>query len=156
MIYQGPMINPAVEINTAIAGRLLSDASRSTDDALSEAIELYYKPKTPTANEKLVSIYNRAEDAFFENWPEAARKNSARPGELHLEPLFGEHPQKSSYLTYYLDSQGRAEYRKGLMAILKDLSKIEEDFEDEGRIRRIKTCIIAILVDIENLGYDEA
>ena len=156
MIYQGPMINPAVEVNTAVAGRLLSDASRSIDDALAEAIELYYKPKTLTANEKLMGIYNKAEDAFFESWPEAAKKNPARPGEFHLEPLFGEHPQKSSYLTDYLDSQGRAEYRKGLMAILKDLSEIEEDFEDAGRIRRIKTCIIAVLVDIENLGYGES
>ena len=29
-------------------------------------------------------------------------------------------------------------------------------FEDAGRIRRIKTCIITVLVDIENLGYEES
>jgi len=156
MVYQGPMINPAVEVNTAVAGRLLCDTTRSVQDALTEAVEVYYKPKNAKAHKTLVDVYNRAEDAFFDNWPEEAKKNPARPGEFHLEPLFGTAPQKSMYLEQWLTPKGRGAYRKGLISILETLATIEDDFNDDGRIARMKTCIISVLVDIENLGYEKA
>ncbi len=154
MLYQGPMINPAVEVNTAVAGRLLSDTSRSIEDALAEVIKSYYRPKSPSAHKKLVDVYRRVEDAFFENWPDEAKKNPHRPGEFHLEPLFGTTPQKSMYLEQFLTPKGRGAYREGLLSALKALEPIEHDFDDDGRIDRIKTCLISVLVDIENIGYD--
>ncbi len=154
MLYQGPMINPAVEVNTAVAGRLLCDTTRSAEDALAEVIELYYRPKTASAHKKLVDVYNRAEDAFFGSWPEAAKKNPHRPGEFHLEPLFGTAPQKSIYLEQCLTAKGRAQYRKGLISVLEALAKLEDQCDDDGRIQRIRTCVISVLIDIENIGYE--
>jgi len=155
MVYQGPMINPAVEVNTAVAGRLLCDTTRSVQDALTEAVEVYYKPRNAKAHKTLVDVYNRAEDAFFENWPEEAKKNPNRPGELHLEGLFGTAPQKSIYLQQCLTPKGRGAYRKGLISVLETLATVEDDFNDDGRIARMKTCIISVLVDIENLGFEK-
>ena len=52
----------------------------------------------------------------------------------------------------YLDTEGRIAYKEGLVSILKDISKIENDFRDEGRIKRIQKCISNVLVDINNIG----
>jgi len=153
MFYQGPMINPAVEVNTAVGGRLLADPSRDVDGALSEVIERYYKPKSTSAHKRMVDLYERAEDAFFGNWPEEARRKPHRPGEFHLEPLFATSPQKSMYLEQCLTPKGRDDYRKSLISVLRSLADVEDGFRDDGRIERIRTCIISVLVDIENIGY---
>ena len=65
-------------------------------------------------------------------------------------------PGASKYLQWNLTPQGRRAYRKELIAILGDLENIKHDFTDDGRIRRMKTCIISVLVDIENLGFEDA
>lgn len=154
MIYQGPMINPAVEINTAIAGRLLADPHRSFEDTLAEAIEVYYKPVNTRAGQRLAEVFLKAEDAFFDNWPEEAKKNPYRPGEFHLEPLFADAPGRSMYLEQCLTPKGRGAYREGLLSVLRMLEGIEPDCRDERRIARINACIASVLTDIENLGYE--
>jgi len=150
MFYQGPMVNPAVEVNTAVGGRLLADPSRSPEDALAEVIALYYKPRDSAAQKKLVALFLRAEEAYFGQWDAKrfrAVHNSQPPGEFKLnDVLWGRSPDAALYLLEpYLDAEGRQAYKVGLKAILKDLAAIEGDFNDGGRIGRIRRGIIITL-----------
>ena len=156
MVYQGPMINPAVEINTAVAGRMISNPSRSVEETLAEAIKVYYKPTNAQVGERLTEFFLKVEEAFFDNWPEEAKQNPYRAGEFHLEPLFADSPGKSMYLHECLTPKGRGAYREGLLSALRLLEEIEPDCRDEGRIGRINACISSVLTDIENLGYERA
>lgn len=156
MIYQGPMINPGVEMNTAVAGRLLQNPQRDVQDALEEAIEIYYRPPSAEVRRGIAEVFRGAEDAFFENWPETLKNDRHRPGEFYLETLFADSPQRTMYLESYLTPPGRGGYRKGLIAALERLSPLEGQCQDEGRLDRIKAGIISAIVDIENLGYERA
>lgn len=154
MIYQGPMVNPGVEVNTAVAGRILADPTRDVQDALEEVVEHYYRPQNAEVRRRIADVICGAEDAFFDNWSEALKQDPLRPGEFHLETLFADSPQRTLYLEQCLTPQGRGAYRKGLVAVLDRLSSLEGQCEDEGRLDRIKAGIISAIVDIENLGYE--
>ncbi|MDQ1256390.1 MAG: hypothetical protein QG656_986 [Candidatus Hydrogenedentes bacterium] len=154
MIYQGPMINPAVEVNTAVAGRLLVNSQRDVQDALEEVVEIYYRPRNAAARQGVAEMICMAEDAFFDSWSDELKKDPHRPGEFYLETLFADSPQRSMYIEQYLTPRGRGSYRKGLVAVLDRLSSLDGQCRDEGRLDRIKTGIISAIVDIENLGYE--
>jgi hypothetical protein len=150
MFYQGPMVNPAVEVNTAVGGRILAGPSRNPEDALAEVIGLYYKPKDSAAEKKLVELFLRAEEAYFGQWDAKrfrAVHNTQPPGEFKLnDVLWGHSPDAALYLLEpYLNAEGRQAYKVGLKAILKDLAAIEGDFDDGGRIRRMQRGIIITL-----------
>ena len=67
--------------------------------------------------------------------------------------MLGVSPGPATYLTEpFIDTEGRIAYKEGLVSILKDISKIENDFRDEGRIKRIQKCISSALIDINNIG----
>ena len=142
LYYQGPVNNAGTEAQIAVAGRILSDTSRTVEDALGEVIELYYKPKTSQAQKQLVGIFQRAEESYFGNWPRQAdlfKKLLGRiPGEFVLGPL-GPLPGPATYLKEpMLDAKGRQEYKKGLISILKELPSIEGSCRDGGRIQNIR------------------
>ena len=154
MFYQGPMVNPGVEINTAAAGRMLSDVGRSIEDVLAEVIDLYYRPGSPAARKKLAEIVLRAEDAYFGQWdPKAfASRNVPMPGELHLTGLFDETPGAATYLMEpYLTGDGRRAYQKELAAILRELAALEGSCGDEGRLGRIQKAITSTLVLVDTI-----
>ncbi|MBN2292329.1 MAG: hypothetical protein JXM70_07885 [Pirellulales bacterium] len=155
MLYQGPVSNPATEINIAVGGRMLSDAKRNPEDVLAEAIEFYYKPKTQAAHKKLVDIFLRAEDTYCNGWDAKAfaagrDPNSpwcGMPGEFYLnEKLYGKSPGPAGYLIEpYLNAAGRKAYREGLVSILKELPVIKGSFDDTGRIAKIRRAVIVTL-----------
>ena len=65
MFYQGPMSNPGVEINAAVGGRMLADTRRSVEDLLAEVIDLYYRPKSPAAQKKIVQLVLQRRGGVF-------------------------------------------------------------------------------------------
>ena len=144
------MSNPGTEANIAVGGQILSDTTRSIEDALAEVIEVYYKPKDADAHKKLVEIFLRAEDAYFGQWSDerfAEVNKSLPPGEFKLnDALFGTSPGPATYLMEpYLDADARLAYKNGLVSILDDLPKIKNNFEDNGRLKRIKRGIMVTL-----------
>ncbi len=146
MFYQGPMVNPAVEINTAVGGRLLRNPSRAPEDALAEAVQVYYKPKDPAVHKKLVDVFLRAEEAYFGQWDAKRFRDVHKtppPGEFKLnDALFGFSPDPALYLLEpYLTAEGRQAYKKALVAILRELPGLERSFDDGGRIQRIERAI---------------
>ena len=114
------------------------------------------RPKNTAAHRKLVEIFQRAENVYFEQWNAQriqAQHKTPPPGELHLTPLFGATPGPATYLMEpYLDSEGRGAYKEGLASILKEIFEIEGEFEDNGRMERIKRSIEEALVDINNIS----
>jgi len=154
MIYQGPMINPAVEVNTAVAGRLLQAPQRDVRDALEEVVDVYYRPHSAESRQRVAEVFLMAEDAFFDSWSEDLRNDPLRPGEFHLENLFGDSPQRTSYLEQCLTPRGRGSYRKGLVEVLQRLTSLDGQCRDDGRLGRIRTGVISAIVYIENLGYE--
>jgi hypothetical protein len=144
MLYQGPVSNPGTEVNIAVGGRILTDTSRDSKDILSEVIEIYYKPKDADARLKLIDIFLRSEDAYFGQWSD--ERLGRAPGEFKLSNLWGTSPGAALYLMEpYLDADGRQNYKKALISILGDLQKIENRFDDEGRLEKIKKGMIITL-----------
>jgi len=156
MFYQGPIINPGVEVNIACGGRLLNDASQDIDQVLSEVIERLYRPRSREAQAKLVDIYKQAESAYFADWNEQRIEESHKappPGEQHLGPLFGDSPGGPSYLREpFLDEKGRGEYRTRLISLYDGLQSIGTSFRDEGRIRRMKECIMNVIQELDTIA----
>jgi len=150
MFYQGPMSNPGTEVNVAVGGRILSDTTREAEEVLAEVIERYYQPKSDEAHRKLVELFLRAEDIYFGQWDAqrfAEIYKCPPPGEFKLnDVLFGVSPGAALYLMEpYLDAAGRQAYKQGLKSILEDLPKIEGQFEDQGRLAKIKrACILTV------------
>jgi len=151
LYYLGPATNPSTEINIAFAGRVLSDPTKSNDDILAEVIESIYKPKNSAAHKKLVEIIQRGEEIYFGQWvPERWMKAWGTIGgvsEFYIDELFGNSPGPAGYFEdiYLGGPDGRLEYKKGLVSILKDLPKIETDFNDNGRVEKLKRSIIVTL-----------
>ena len=52
----------------------------------------------------------------------------------------------------YLDTSGRLKYKQALVEMYRNLLTIEHDFNDRGRIVRIKCAIEEALVDINNIA----
>lgn len=154
MFYQGPVINPAVEMNIFVGGRMLYSPRGSVTDVLLEGIDLYYKPVNADARRKLADLFLRAEDAYFGQW-DAQRFTAAgrsMPGELHLTNLFGTSPGPATYLLEpFLDAQGRREYKKQLVDILKSLVILAGHCADAGRLERIQKAITITLTVLESI-----
>jgi hypothetical protein len=154
MFYQGPVINPGVEVNIAVGGRILTDTRRTVEDVLSEVLALYYRPRDPAAQRKLVDVYLRAEDAYFGRWDPARFAAAGRPmpGELHLTDLFGTAPGPATYLMEpFLDAGGRREYKERLIAVLRDLDDLEGRCDDRGRLARIQKAITVTLTLLDTI-----
>jgi hypothetical protein len=151
---------PSTEVNIAFGGRIMSNVGRNLEDVLGEVLELLYRPKDPGAHQKLVEIFQRAEKGYFDQWNAQRIQEYLKrpiPGEFSLcsiEGPFGLTPGASSYLMEpFLDSEGRRAYKQVLVSILKYIMQIEGDFEDNGRMERIKKGIEEALVDINNIAF---
>jgi hypothetical protein len=157
MYYQGPVNNPGVEVNVTFGGRMMCDIERSVDDVLAEVLERLYKPKTSKAHRKLLDILQRAEESYFGQWDEQRIEKAHHippPGELHLTPLFGATPGPADYMSEpYLTTEGRAAYKQGLVACLKDVQELHGQFDDGGRIGRIEICLVNALGDLNNVAH---
>jgi hypothetical protein len=146
MYYQGPVINPGVEANIDFGGRLMYDLDKDVNDVLSESLEHLYKPKKKDSLQKLADIFNRTEDGFYNSWKEELKKKPrGRPGEVFIAGGFSDER--------FLGKAGKGAYRRILMDVLNDLSAIENDFDDNGRIKRIQVCIGNEIKELEKAGY---
>ncbi|MGC2398740.1 MAG: hypothetical protein WA510_03105 [Acidobacteriaceae bacterium] len=156
MYYQGPVKNPSTEANMSFGGRFMNNIEKNVDDVLAETLENLYRPKSDAALRKLVSIYEAAENAYFDQWnlkriSEVIKRPA--PGNFHITNSFGASPGAAEYLMEpYLDTRGRLRYKQGLISIFKYLEAIKDDFYDNGRISRIKFGISETLIDLNTIA----
>jgi hypothetical protein len=145
MYYQGPVINPGVEVNMDFGGRLMCDLYKNLDDVLSETLKHLYKPKKVKSLTKLVGVFKRVEDGFYNSWSEETKKKPRGPGEIFIAGAFGDK-------RFFDSDKSRGAYRAILVDVQKDLSAIENDFNDGGRIKRIQVCVGNVIKEIEKIG----
>jgi len=50
-------------------------------------------------------------------------------------------------------TEGRAAYKAGLIACLKDIQELDGQFDDRGRIKRIETCLMNALGDLSTMAH---
>ena len=145
LYYQGPMVNPAVEVNSAVAGRVMADVTRGVDDVLAEVIKTYYGPRSPEAAGSLAEVFLTAEEAYFGQWDEARFHETQQlemPGEFMIGALFGTIPGPAACLSEpFLDAEGRVACKAGLKEALATLQTLEGQFDDAGRTDRIHRCL---------------
>jgi len=164
LYYQGPVNNPGVEVNIAFGGRMMSDVDKNVEDVLAEVLNELYKPKKPESLKKLVEIFQLAEDAYMTNLNYDADGIHLKelpaypgPGECHIAWTVGLGAEASASPVYilepFLTDNGRALYAKGLSTCLKKVCEIENDFDDNGRIQRLKDSIYHTLDDVITVSY---
>lgn len=160
MHYQGPVNNPGTELNIACGGLIASDTSRDVGQTVAEVTEELYGPKSEAAHRKLVGIFLKGEDAYFDQWGDAeerwARHLGTRPaGEFYLDGLVGGSPGPMGYLCnpVFFEAQGRLAYKNALIPLLRDLQEIEGDFRSAGRIRALKRSMIITLTLLNTIMY---
>jgi len=145
LYYQGPMINPGVEINTAVSGRILSDVTRNPEEVIEEVITEYYEPRTTEAGKTLAGIFGRIEDGYFGRWnAEEIKKahNLEVPGEFMGWGLFGEEPEVPGHFNEpWLDKAGRLAYKDELIGVLRDLNTIKADLFNKERTARLTDAL---------------
>jgi len=154
MFYQGPVINPGVELNIAVGGRMLIHPHRTVENVLEEVIDLYYQPGNVGARRDLVKLFFHAEDAYFGQWnlQRFTAQRRTMPGELHLTDLFGTSPGPAQFLLEpFLNSDGRRDYKKRLLDILQSLANLEGRCGDEGRLERIQKSITVTLMILDSI-----
>jgi hypothetical protein len=156
MYYQGPIVNPGVELNLAFGGRFMNDCSRPIDEVLTQILEERYRPKNPAALKKLFNVFRKPEETYFANWQEKAIAEHDKmppPGELHLGPLFGNSPGGPTYASEpFLNRDGRKAYKESLLAAYDELMSCRDQFDDGGRVERIAKCLTNTVADIETLS----
>lgn len=164
LYYQGPVTNPGVEVNIAFGGKLMSNIDRDVTDVLSEVIEELYRPKNRTAHEKLVEVFQSAENAYLGNLNYDSDGIHLKglpdypgPGELHIGFGIGLAGSVSAVPVYLLEpnlvNEGRAAYEKGLEVCLRTVIEIEHQVEANERIERLKNSIYHALDDVISIAY---
>jgi len=145
LYYQGPMINPAVEINSACAGRIMGDVTRDPMAVLEEVITTYYRPRQAGGARRLAEVVGNLEEAYFGRWNEQRFKDAhgvEMPGEFCIGTLFNTSPDAALHLGEpYLDADDRASYRQALKQGLDDVAALAGEFDDEGRLDRMSRCL---------------
>jgi len=145
LFYQGPMINPAVEANSACAGRLMQDVSREPEDVLLEVVDTYYGPKNPEAARSLVQVFLDVEESYFGQWDlqQLPKLQGVEPpGEMMVGTLFNTSPDATTHVVEpYLDAAGRAAHHKGLRDALVRTLALRDQFADTERMDRIARAL---------------
>jgi len=129
MFYQGLVVNPSTELNMAFGGRIMTNAGGSVEDVLGETLESLFRPKNTVAQRKLLEIFQRAENVYFEQWnKERIQEVTKRPaaGNFHITNSFGASSGASEYLMEpFPDTSGRLKYMRALIDTYKGILEID-------------------------------
>ena len=168
-LFLSPLNNPAAEITALCNGLFLNDPDSDAQVNLRRAIDALYQPKDDGQRQRLIQIFNGAEDLFFACWhPERNRAlpeslsdgvehafvwskqhlERALPGEFFLERLFGVGAGFPCYLALHFNAEGRAKYREGMQSLLRT-AREAENAQPDDRTSRIRECIESVLQDID-------
>lgn len=172
IIFQGLLLSNVKRKIDDILKEVISELYKPKDDtACNDLIEIfskaesaYFKNWTPEYrpfDKANLEEYVGGNIDFSPEWPGWSTESPERsiPGELILEPLASKSrfPGPPAYLLdVNMTSKGRLNYKKELRNILINLSKFKNEFDDSGRIERIKICIENVIKDLEYIEYIES
>ncbi len=149
LFYQGPLVNPGVEIDKMAGFMALANVERGWEEILDEIIQTKYRPRKPESAQRLRDLLAAVEDGYYWQWIDADQrffeiwKIPPRCEWKLNDALFGTSPDPAMYLLEpYLTKEGRVAYKSALTSALAALDEIRGDFDDEGRIERMRRCLI--------------
>ena len=137
------LANPADELSFWLAGKMLSDPTRSWEKHLEDSIEeLYHVPKK-SARDALTQIYLDAEQAYTRHLP--ARMS----GTISMEPLVSDKPGPPIYLTKRLSADQRAAYISEVTGIKARAEKLLPEMppQSKPKMERVIRCLNNVLKD---------
>ncbi len=146
LLYQGPMANPGVRVNSACGGRLLQDPTREPAEVLAEVIQDAWKPRSDEALRRLTQLFFDVEEGYFGAWDTSRIQGIEPPGELMLGSLFNTSPDAATHLMEpHLDAEGRTACHAAWRGALGEAIALREQFEDraalEGIIRALNVSL---------------
>jgi len=155
----GPLVNPAVELNVMFGGKKVADVSRDNRDILCEVIVDMFQPKSANSRDTLAELFIRTENVFFES---ISSSDNPLMGEIHLTHLFGNESTSPTYLAndnfsdendWYLAKpmlhDKLYEYNKNMLVIVDDFAKLKAEVKNKYLISNIGKCMQHILSDCQ-------
>ncbi len=142
-VYFHILANPGDEVSVSHTAALLRDPTRSSDEALHEVLDLLYRPHDHTALDRLVSLFRRADAAYFAH----ARDLPAR-ATISLEPLISDHAGDPIYLTQHFDRRGLEAYEQEITALLGECSALADHVTRRDKVETIVTCLRGAQADV--------
>lgn len=138
--------NPADELSFWLAGKVLSDPTRSWEKHLEDSIDELYQVRQRATRNALAQIFLDAEQAYLRHLP--ARMS----GTISMEPLVSDKPGPPVYLTKRLSAEQRAAYASEMTAIKVRAEKLLPEIPYHSRPRmdrmsRVVRCLSNVLKD---------
>jgi hypothetical protein len=137
------LANPADELSFWLAGKVLSDPTRSWEKHLEDSVEELYQVRQKTARDALAQIFLDAEQAYTRHLP--ARMS----GTISMEPLVSDRPGPPVYLTKRLSAEQRATYASELIGIKSRAEKLMPEMpqQSKAKMERVIRCLSNVLKD---------
>jgi hypothetical protein len=130
--------NPGDKATVEVIAQLLSNPDKDIEAALAEVLAEMYKPKNDKALATLIEIYEKAEEAFFTNYPE-----NSNNGQTHDVILLMPRNQKvpSSNYIECMAPDARENYAQAMESILAKASTLMGRVGDRQNLELLTRCI---------------
>jgi hypothetical protein len=130
--------NPGDKATVEVIEQLLSNPDKDIEAALAEVLAEMYKPKNDKALATLIEIYDKAEEAFFTNYPE-----NSNNGQTHDIILLMPRNQKvpSSNYIECMAPDAREKYAQAMESILAKASTLEDQVGDRQNLELLSRCL---------------
>ena len=137
------LANPADEISLWLAGKVLSDPTRSWERHLEDSVEELYRITRKEIRDELARIFLDAEQAYFRHLP--ARMS----GTISMEPLVSDKPGLPIYLSRRLSPKQRATYASEMTGIKARAEKLLPEIPQRSKpkMERVVQCLSNVLND---------
>ncbi len=130
--------NPGDKVTVEVIAQLLSDPNKEINIALAEVLTEMYIPENDGALATLLEIYNKAENAFFTNYP----KNNNN-GQYHDIILLMPRNQKepSSRYIEYMTPDARRKYAQTMESLNAQASQLVNQVGDQQNLELLLRCL---------------
>ncbi len=130
--------NPGDKATVEVIAQLLSNPDKDIEAALAEVLAEMYKPKNDKALATLIEIYEKAEEAFFTNYPE-----NSNNGQTHDIILLMPRNQKvpSSNYIECMAPDAREKYARTMVNLAAQASTLEDQVGDQQNLELLSRCL---------------
>ncbi len=140
--YMRVLANPGEEAALRVAGAVELQPDRAWDDITREVLNDIYRPKTPPAHARLLGLFERAEDSYYDN-------SDVAPADIvRVEPLVGDRIGHATYLVDHMAAAQLAAYGNELRALRAEAAALEPLVENAAQMQLIGRCIENSLLDV--------
>lgn len=137
------LANPGDEATIRLMAMVEQNPTADWRPMYRSVLRTMFRPRNVRALDSLMTLFLRAEDAYFLN-----TKTTYRPGDLiRIEPLIGDRPGPLIYLTNALDDGGRQRYFAGMRTLLASAERLRGQVDNEAKLGVVIRCIRRVLTE---------